>query len=134
LLLRLLFLGIVGFDKLSPEESPSGCWKFSSMEAILQEIVSVGERCGHPIVAPSAHGIDIAFTFDAGKFGGTVLAACLLHTKDGHGARDVRNCNPIGLGEVLDTGSSLSANFLEFEKLLLGSGPFSDVVGFPLLN
>lgn len=68
-------------------------------------------QIGHPV--KSGGFIDFSITFDAGKFGGTALSISLLNSKEGHGARDVRNCHVIGVGPVADTATSLLTNYSE---------------------
>lgn len=107
------------FDALQPYETTGGCFTYKLIEPVLQAIVDVGRRIGHP-VANSERVVDFAYSFDAGAFGGTILSANLIYTRDGHGARDVRNCHVLGVGEIADNGYALKHNFPHFLTFVNG--------------
>jgi hypothetical protein len=65
----------------------------------------------------------LAFGFDGGKFGGSILSVSIIHSKNNLGSKDVRNSHVLGIGEVSDSRSALLTNFPEVVTYL-STGPF----------
>lgn len=100
-------------------ESLGGVWKYTNVCGVLQQITDVHLGLGHPMLSPKST-IDFVFSIDAAASGVTVASVAAVHTRDGHGARDVRNCHPLGLGEVPDTFNGFMDHFGEVVALLNG--------------
>jgi hypothetical protein len=113
LFLFLLLSFCLAFDLLEPKESEQGCWRYTNVQNTMQAIVDVAIECGDPVLS-AAERIDYTFGIDGGKFGGTIVSVNLVHSRNGLGTRDVRNCHIVGIGEVPDNRSSLKSNFPEW--------------------
>jgi hypothetical protein len=72
------------FDAHSPTESNNACWKFTDLKSYLQEFVNLAHKAGHPVIHLGPNGqrfADLGFTFDGGKWGGTLLQVVLLRAQ-----------------------------------------------------
>jgi hypothetical protein len=111
-------MSFTGFERFKPMESAAGAWRFTNVQAALQEITNISRKMQHPVVSPQSGTIDFAFGFDEASSGISVLTAAILHTRDKHGSRDVRNCHVLGVGEVPDSYHGLRNNFKEIVSYL----------------
>jgi ABC-type uncharacterized transport system fused permease/ATPase subunit len=69
---------LTGFEKLKPMESAAGAWRFTNVQAALQEITNISRKMQHPVVSPLTGTIDIAFGFDEASSGISVFTAALF--------------------------------------------------------
>jgi len=116
----------VAFSKLEPKESAEGCWRYASVQRALQGMLDIAVQLGDPVVGDAGFA-DIAFGYDGGKFGGSILSASIINSKNDLGSKDVRCCNVLGIGDAADTRAALVTNFPEVIEFI-NEGSFSSSI------
>lgn len=122
------------FDKLNPRESEYGAFRYVDVPKALQAVVDVHVALGDPVISTDEDGSKFALfgvSLDTGKTGDLILALHVLKTRDGKGAKNVRNCHPFGYGDGDDSADSARLNFPEFIAFMNSKG--SDIFIFLLL-